>query len=144
MEVVAATFVNETGAHAMSVEMTKPATIHLLVHAHRDIPHPTVGLHLIDRMNNLVFAAGTRQLGSPMSPLHAGEERIFAFRLELAVQPGEYTFSLGCGEPSPDGPNHGFVQDRHEGLGPITVRGDPHRTWPFYGMAQLPLEISVL
>lgn len=144
MEVVAATFRNELGEHSMAVDMTKTATLHLLVRAHRDVPHPTVGLHLIDRMNNLVFAAGTRQLGSAMPPLKADEERLLAFRLELAVQPGEYTFSLGCGEPSPDGPNHGFIQDRHEGLGPITVHGDPHRIWPFYGIARLPLEITVI
>ena len=62
--------------------------------------------------------------------------------LELAVQPGDYTFSLGCAEPSPDGPNVGFLHDRHESIGPITVHADPETVFPFYGIARLPMEVT--
>jgi ABC-type polysaccharide/polyol phosphate transport system ATPase subunit len=144
MKIEAACFINELGEHSMTVEMGKRATLQVRVRAERAIPEPSVGLNLIDRMNNLVFAAGTRQLGAPMPPMSAGDERVITFRLELSVQPGEYTFSVGCGEPSDEGPNHGYVQDRHEGLGPITVHANAGHLWPFYGIARLPLEISVL
>jgi lipopolysaccharide transport system ATP-binding protein len=144
MKIEAASFINELGEHSMTVEMGKRVTIPVRVRAERAIAEPSVGLNLIDRMNNLVFAAGTRQLGAPMPAMSAGEERVITFRLELAVQPGEYTFSIGCGEPSDEGPNHGYVQDRHEGLGPITVHANAGHLWPFYGIARLPLEISVL
>ncbi len=144
MKIEAVCFINELGEHSMTVEMAKKATIQVRVRAERTIAEPSVGLNLIDRMNNLVFAAGTRQLGAPMPLMNEGEERVITFRLELAVQPGEYTFSVGCGEPSDEGPNHGYVQDRHEGLGPITVHANAGHLWPFYGIARLPLEISVL
>jgi lipopolysaccharide transport system ATP-binding protein len=143
LEVLAACFVNEHGLHSMSVEMLKTVQIHLLLRANREIPDPSAGLHLYDRMNNVVFAAGTRQLRTAMHPFRPGEERILIFKLSLTVQPGLYTFSLGCAEPSLDGPNHGFIQDRHEGLGPIEVHHSANETWPFYGIAQLPLRIEV-
>ncbi|MDD2762732.1 MAG: ABC transporter ATP-binding protein [Opitutaceae bacterium] len=144
LEVAAACFVNECGLHSLSVEMLQTVQIHLLLRANREIPDPSAGLHLFDRMNNVVFAAGTRQLHTPLHSFQAGEERILTFRLTMAVQPGPYTFSLGCSEPSLDGPNHGFVQDRHEGLGPIEVRYDAVGTWPFYGIARLPMEVAVV
>jgi ABC-type polysaccharide/polyol phosphate transport system ATPase subunit len=143
MEVMAAAFLNERGQHAMSVEMLKAATIHLLVRANHAIHSPSAGLHLFDRMNNVVFAAGTRQRRTRFLPLAAGEERIVTFQLTLAVQPGPYTFNVGCGEASADGPNMGYIQDRHEGLGPVDVYYQQGGTWPFYGIAALPIEVRV-
>ena len=100
------------------------------------------GIHLYDQMNNLVFAAGTRQLGVRLPPIAAGEERLLTFQIEMAVQPGQYTFSLGCSEPAREGPNQGFVHDRHEGLGPLTIHYDQGETYPFYGVARLPMEVK--
>jgi ABC-type polysaccharide/polyol phosphate transport system ATPase subunit len=144
MKIVAAAFVNEHGAQSMSVEMLKTATIHVLIRAHRAIIDPSSGIHLYDRMNNLVFAAGTRQLRVPLDPFEPGEERILSFEVTMAVQPGEYTFSVGCAEPSPEGgPNVGYIQNRHEGLGPIVVWTDMKVTLPFYGIGRLPMDIFV-
>jgi len=143
LQVLAATFQNERGEHSMSVEMMKTATIRVLLHAGAPIACPSTGLHLYDRMANLVFAAGTRQLKFPMEPMAAGEERVISFKLRFSVQPGEYTFSLGCGEPSPQGVNLGYIHDRHEGLGPISVHYEETRIMPFYGVAHLPMSISV-
>ncbi len=59
------------------------------------------------------------------------------------MQPGEYTFSLGAAEPSVGNePNVGFIHDRHENLGPIVVKADPAKLFPFYGIAQLPATVS--
>lgn len=113
--------------------------------AKRPIAVPSSGIHLYDRMNNLVFAAGTRQRQVPFDDFAEGESRVVEFQLVLSVQPGEYTFSVGCSQASAEGPNLGYIQNRLEGLGPITVSPSPlaDGTWPFYGHAKLPLEIKI-
>jgi ABC-type polysaccharide/polyol phosphate transport system ATPase subunit len=143
IEVVALAVENEHRAASLRVEMTRVATFRLLLRAKEAIAEPSVGFNLYDRMNNLVFAAGTRQLGIMIGALAAGEERIVTLRLTCNVQPGEYTFSVEASEPSAEGANFGFLHDKHEGLGPLVVHYEHSHTWPFYGIARLPLEISV-
>ncbi|HTT56453.1 MAG TPA: Wzt carbohydrate-binding domain-containing protein, partial [Opitutaceae bacterium] len=143
MEIVAAAMENEHGAPSLRVEMTRVATLRLLLRAVEPIAHPSAGINLYDRMTNLVFAAGTRQLGLVLPPMQAGEERILTFKLTCSLQPGEYTFSVETGEPSAEGPNFGCLHDKHEGLGPLAVHYEHDHTWPFYGIARLPLDISV-
>lgn len=122
-------------------------TMHIiaLLKAHGRIGDPSSGLHLFDRMSNIVFAAGTRQLQTPFGDFAPEETRLVEFQLELNVLPGEYTFSVGCGQLADDGPNQGYVQHRLEGLGPITVLPAPAAdgVWPFYGIAKLPLKIDI-
>lgn len=142
LEVAAAAFVNAQGQYGMAVSMMETCQIHVLLRAQRAVAAPMAGIHLYDRMNTLVFAAGTRQLGMTLPALAAGQDFLLTFQLELAVQPGEYTFSLGCSEPSRDGPNQGYIHDRHEGLGPVVVRYDHSEVWPFYGVARLPMEVK--
>jgi lipopolysaccharide transport system ATP-binding protein len=108
----------------------------------RDIANPSTGIHLYDRMNNLVFAAGTRQLKTPFADFTAGEKRLVEYILELTIQPGIYTLTVGSGQGSDD-PNVGYVQHRLEGLGPIDVVPANEGTWPFYGIARLPLQIEI-
>jgi ABC-type polysaccharide/polyol phosphate transport system ATPase subunit len=143
LEVVAATFHGELGVYALSVKMMETATIRLLLRAREPVTTPAAGIHLYDRMANLVFAGGTRQLREALPPMWPGDECLVTFRLTFSVQPGEYTFSIGCGEASSEGPNIGFVHDRHEGLGPVCVHYPEHEVWPFYGMAQLPMTVKV-
>jgi ABC-type polysaccharide/polyol phosphate transport system ATPase subunit len=143
LRILAAAFENDANEHDFSVTMQASAQIHLLLHAETAVDAPAVGLHLFDRMNTLVFAAGSRQRGVRLPPLRAGDELIVTLTLGLSVQPGEYTFSLGCSEPSAEGPNFGINLDRHEGLGPIVVHTDTSRVLPFYGVAELPLGIHV-
>lgn len=143
LQIVAATFENEAGEHHFSVEMQASAQIHVLLRAEGHVAAPAVGLHFFDRMNNLVFAAGSRQRGVRLPAMEAGDELVVSLTLGLHVQPGEYTFSLGCSEPSPQGPNYGVNLDRHEGLGPIVVHADATRVLPFYGVAELPLAIRI-
>jgi len=143
LEIAALSLENEHGAPSLRVEMTRVATIRILLRARDPIAEPSVGLNLYDRMANLVFAAGTRQLGVVLDPMAAGEERVVTFRLTCNLQPGEYTFSIEASEPSAEGPNFGFLHDKHEGLGPLAIHYESTHTWPFYGIARLPLEISV-
>jgi lipopolysaccharide transport system ATP-binding protein len=143
VEIVAAAIENEHGAPSLRVEMTRVATLRVLLKAHELIADPSTGFNIYDRMTNLVFAAGTRQLGVILQPMQAGEERLVTFKLTCNIQPGEYTFSLETGEPSAEGPNFGCMHDKHEGLGPLTIHYEHNHTWPFYGIARLPLEVSV-
>jgi len=143
LEIAALAVENEHGANSLRVEMTRIATLRLLLRAREPIGEPSIGLNIYDRMTNLVFAAGTRQLGVKLAPMAADEERIVTFKLTCNLQPGEYTFSVEASEPSAEGPNFGFLHDKHEGLGPLAVHYEHNHTWPFYGIARLPLEISV-
>jgi ABC-type polysaccharide/polyol phosphate transport system ATPase subunit len=143
LEIVAAMVENEHNAPSLRVEMTRVATLRVLIRAHEPIADPSVGLNLYDRMTNLVFAGGTRQLGVILGAMQTGEERLVTFKLTCNLQPGEYTFSLETSEPSAEGPNFGFLHDKHEGLGPLTIHYEHNNTWPFYGIARLPLEVIV-
>jgi ABC-type polysaccharide/polyol phosphate transport system ATPase subunit len=143
LEIVAARVTNGKSCDTMQVETLNRMTFHLLIRANEAIVDPSCGIHLFDRLGNIVFAAGTRQLGRRLPHLAAGEEIIVKFELQFNVQPGEYTFSLGTSEPSQDqDPNVGFIQDRHELLGPITVTADAEKVLPFYGIAQLPMTVA--
>lgn len=143
LAIEAASFQTDSGAYGMTVEMRRSATIRLLLKANAAIERPQCGIHVYDRLANLVFAAGSRQRGLEIPRMEAGERVVATMRIGMCVQPGEYTFTLGCGEPSPEGPDAGIVHDRHEGLGPITVvyRGPNPR--PFYGLADLPFEVTL-
>jgi lipopolysaccharide transport system ATP-binding protein len=142
LELAALAVENEHGAPSLRIEMTRVATLRFLLRAHEPIAEPSIGLNIYDRMTNLVFAAGTRQLGVVLAAMAAGEERLVAFKLTCNLQPGEYTFSVEASEPSAEGANFGFLHDKLEGLGPLVVHYEHAHTWPFYGIARLPLEIS--
>lgn len=143
MELVAATIEDEGGVHSMSVMQSQVVTIRLLIRARRAVQRPSAGLHLYDRLGNLVFAAGTAQLRQDIPPMSASDERLITFCLTLAVQPGEYTLSLGCAELSATDANVGVFADQCEGIGPITVHVPRQETARFYGIAQLPMEVTV-
>jgi lipopolysaccharide transport system ATP-binding protein len=143
LEVVAARVTDREGRDSMQSEMGERLTFHLLLRANQDIVDPSAGLHLFDRLGNLVFAAGTRQQSRRLPDLSAGDELVVSLELQLAVQPGEYVFSLGASEPSSgQGPHVGYIHDRHELLGPIVVTADPTRPLPFFGIAQLPMKVG--
>jgi lipopolysaccharide transport system ATP-binding protein len=142
LRIVAARVTDERGKDTLKVQMLEPLFFHLLVKATETIPQPCVGFHLHDRMDNLVFAAGTPQLRTPLPPLKPGQELIVRFEIGFNVQGGEYSFGLVTAEPSEEGPNIGYFHDRHQELGPIVVLADYSEVLPFYGTAQLPMKIS--
>lgn len=142
LEVAEVGFFDWRGNAARTFTVGQTVRVLLRLQAHQSIIDPSTGLHLFDRMNNLVFAAGTRQLRQEFASFRAGESRIVELTLELSVLPGPYTLSIGCAEASDD-PNSGHVQHRLEGLGPITVIPATDGTWPFYGIAKLPLSIKI-
>ena len=95
-------------------------------------------------MGNLVYAAGTPQLRFPLPGLTKGQEFMLEFRVGLNLQPGVYTLSLDAAEVDPENPNLGVFYDRVGGLGPLTVVSHVSGAQPFYGIAQLPMDIGYL
>ena len=142
LEFLAASVLDGQGNSTWDFEMMHRATLRVLLKARQPVALPSVGLQLHDRMGNLVFAAGTPQLRFPLSPLAAGEEIMLDFQLTLSLHPGSYTLSLDAAECDEHDPNIGTFYDRVGGLGPITVAHHAVGALPFYGVAQLPLEIA--
>ena len=141
-EITGCAIVDRNGFATRNIMMGQSAHIFLLMRARRDIPSPSAGIQLYDRMSNLVCAAGTRQLRVELPALPANREMIVELKVTLDVQPGEYLFCIGCSEPSSEGANIGIICDRHEGLGPLSVVADGTQLMPFYGIARLPMGVS--
>lgn len=142
LELVAADFINERGDHAYQVTMMQTAIIRLLLRANQPVADPAVGLQVFDHMANLVFAAGTPQRHFNLPSLAAGEEVLLEFRLTCALRPGEYTLGLDAASRVPTQANAGNFHDRVMGLGPLVVHYEQSEVLPFYGIAQLPLQIT--
>ena len=144
LEVFAARVTDHRRKDTFAVKMLESLDFYVLLKATVPVYDPSTGIHLFDRLGNLVFAAGTRQLRHRLPDLRPGQELLVKFEITFNVQPGEYTFSLGAGEPSSEGPNIGHLQDRHEMLGPIVVTTDEQQIFPFYGIAQLPMKVTLI
>jgi ABC-type polysaccharide/polyol phosphate transport system ATPase subunit len=142
IEVLAAAVFDGQGAPTLDFEMMHHAVIRMLLRANGPVGRPSAGIQVHDRMGNLVFAAGTKQLHFSLSALSKGDEILLEFRLGLTLYPGTYTLSLDTAEPNPEDPNIGTFFDRIGGLGPLTVSRHSGGVFPFYGTAQLPLEVS--
>jgi lipopolysaccharide transport system ATP-binding protein len=138
--IAAATFQDESGRHGLSVVQNETAVIRLRLVARRGI-RPSAGLHLYDRLGNLVFAVGTKQLRKPLPGMRPGQQMDVTFHLTFSVQPGEYTLSLGCSDTPETESDICELEDQHEGLGPIAVHSLPGMA-RFYGIARLPIDVT--
>ena len=141
-KVQAIALLNSAGLPMLDFAVGEKIGVHLLLRAEQAIAEPAVGVQLHDRRSNLIFAAGTRQLGTGLPPLAAGDEIALCFVLTLDVTPGLFTLTVDCSEPSAEGPNLGVFHDVVGGLGPLTVHLSHSQMWPFYGVARLPLEVT--
>lgn len=141
-EFVAGAVFGAHGGAATEFELQQQARIQLLLRAKAAVRRPSVGLQVHDRMNNLVFAAGTPQLRFDLAALAPGQEILLEFRLTWSVQPGVYTLSFDAAEFDADNPNVGHFHDRVGGIGPFTISHQSPGALPFYGIAKLPMEIS--
>ena len=144
LRIVAASISNGQGQYGYDVLLMEEIKIRMIIQAFDVVKKPAAGIHLYDRMNNLIFAAGTRQVGVVLADMVAGDKILLEISVTMQVQPGAYTFSLSCSEPLPDQPNMGINHDRYEALGPINVFIKDEGVWPFYGIAQLPIDIKQL
>ena len=144
LRILAACISNGHGQYGYDVLLMKEIKIRMIIQAFDTVKNPSAGIDLYDRMNSLVFAAGTRQIGVVLADMVAGDKILLEISLAMQVQPGEYTFSLVCAEPSPEHANMGIDHDRYDGLGPINVFTKDPGVMPFYGIALLPITIKQL
>ena len=143
LEIIAICLRAPDGTASPQVALMQTLRIEVLVRTRVAIAQPSYGLHLYDRMNNLVFGAGNLQLGVAAPPLAAGATARITYHVVMSVQPGPYTFNVAAGEPVADNLNLGQFYDVVEGLGPVQILIPAAGVWPFYGMANLPMKIEV-
>jgi ABC-type polysaccharide/polyol phosphate transport system ATPase subunit len=144
LEVIAASVVDGHGVPTWDFEIMHRAAVRVLLRANSPVRVPSAGIQVHDRMGNLVFAAGTPQLNFALPALEKGVEILLEFRIALNLQPGAYTLSIDAAEFDAEDPNVGTFYDRIGGLGPLNIAHHGTGALPFYGMAQMPMEISYL
>ena len=142
LALLAVSFENEHGLAVPHVRMGQTGRLYVLIEARKAVTQAAVGVRVHDRMDNLVFAAGNRQLGLALPPLAPGDRILVRMDIGFTLNPGPFTLTVDCGEPGTEGPNHGVFHDVAEGLGPVTVHYGASEMWPFYGIAQLPLALA--
>jgi lipopolysaccharide transport system ATP-binding protein len=133
LEVVAARLTDADGRDGMAVAMRDVLNIDLLIVSHEPVASPSAGFVLFDRLGNLVFSAGTGNLGHQLPALSPGESVVVRLSVHFSVQAGQYTFNVGTAEL-------GRVHDWHERLGPIEVFQEGTGPPPFNGIAELPMQ----
>jgi hypothetical protein len=143
IRIVAARVTDQNRRNTLKTMLGGVLKFEVLIEAVRPVHLPRAGINLFDRFNNLVFAAGTYQSECELPDLEPGDRVVVRFDLTLDVQPGEYTFGLGASLPSDQNPEHGVVCDKVTQLGPIVVLQDRSLLRPFYGIARLPMSVSV-
>lgn len=139
LKILAARVVDDAGRDAARVEMGERLSFKVVLEAHERIELPRAGIRLFDRFSNLVFSAGTYQLGQVLPAMNPGDRIVVTFTIVMEVEPGKYSFGLGAGEPATDDPNDGVAHDRIDRLGPIIVDLTPGKHRSFFGMARLPM-----
>lgn len=143
LRILAARMVNAEGADTTSVDVGHTLTFRVLLEARDRIALPRAGIRVFDRFSNLVFSAGTFQLDHQLPPMDPGDRLIVSFTMTLDVEPGTYTFGLGAGEPGSEDLNDGIAHDRIDRLGPFIVELKPGVIRNFFGIARLPMSVSV-
>ncbi len=143
MEIIAACVTDKNGNHTLSVNMTEELRFYIYARAHRVVKKPYFGIVIYDKAENLIFTGTTLQIMDYSPELTNEQEIVVGFKVKMTIQAGQYTFRLSCAEPLvPYHPNKGVSLDAHGALGPITVLFDYEKNRaPFYGIAQLPMEI---
>jgi len=133
LEVAAARLTDADGRDTLAVPLRDVLNIDLLIVSHGAVAEPSAGFVLFDRLGNLVFSAGTGNLGHRLPALSSGESLVVRLTVRFSIQPGRYTFNVGTAEL-------GRVHDWHEMLGPIEVFKEGEGPLPFHGIAELPME----
>jgi len=141
LELLAVTAQNENGDYTLEIPVMSTVTIQVLMVAHRYIQMPNFGFTLIDRMNTVIFSSSSWHKGYKLKPMLPEEKRIVTFKICLSVQPGEYSFALGCAEINPLDMQNALTLNRILGLGPLVVIKDPNTISPFGGIANLKMEV---
>jgi len=137
LRILAADVRDGRGRRTLRARVGERIAIRLLIAAEAALARPEIELALYDRFNRLVSGLALGDLGAALPPLGAGERRIVSFRLEAALEPGEYTFALTAYERGDAASRAAWrTLARHAGLGPLSIAWE-RELLPFYGIASL-------
>jgi len=143
ISIVGARVTDVSGNDTQTFRVGERMVVYVLLSASRDVEHPRAGLRLFDRLDNQIFGGGSAQVSKHLPPLLSGERLIVRFELTLDIRPGPYSFGLGTSEPDhSEGPNGALFHDSIDALGPIDVAPPDNGRLPFFGMANLPLDVA--
>jgi lipopolysaccharide transport system ATP-binding protein len=133
LEIEAARLTDDAGHDSLVVGMKETLHFDLLIVGREPVRTPSAGVKIFDRFGNLVFSAGTGNLGHRLPSLEPGDSVVVRLSVRFNLGPGLYTFTVGVAEL-------GRFHDWHERLGPIEVFLDGSGPPPFDGIAELPME----
>jgi len=144
IELIAARVVDNKGSDTFQSEMMDELNFYILIRAQENIFAPSAGIYLYDRMGNLIFQCGVRQLQKRLPDLKAGQTVLVRLCLNLTIQPGPYTFNLSCTGFSHDRKGEkNYVWTMYEQLGPLVVTfTHTEEMIPFGGIARMPLTVD--
>jgi lipopolysaccharide transport system ATP-binding protein len=137
--IVAVAFYNERGEPTTTFRLGE--TLRIKVAYRPDARRPThVTAVLRNKYDHVVTSIGSSRLGvAPPEP--GGAMAIFDMRLELRVEAGNYSVTIGLADWI--SPNRGESLDTSEAIGPITVQWDyENEVAPFLGMFGPPATAS--
>jgi ABC-type polysaccharide/polyol phosphate transport system ATPase subunit len=145
LQIVAARVLNARGQESLAASMGETLSFEVLLEAREAVESPRAGIRFFDRFNTMVFGAGTFQAGQHLPAMAAGDRLVLRFDVTMNIEPGQYTFGLGAGEPADDGGiDAGLAHDRIDLLGPIVISVVRDQVRPFFGKARLPMRIAVV
>jgi len=145
LEFLAVSFTDSLSRPANRIAMGDAAHLAMLVRVNQGVNNPELVFRLIDRLGNLVFCSCNSSLGYQLGEFSTGSVFAVRFEVVLAVATGPYTLTVEIGKHAENRPNIGIYFDIAEGIGPIHVFDpEPNAVQPFYGMAQLPCEMTFL
>ena len=141
-EIVGFTVADVDGRECWTVQTGGVLRVWYLVEARARCGDLNLGIHFYDRRGILAFGVGTINRRVTLPPLEPGDRIVCALTVRLALQPGEYTLMPQSGGLTGTSPEPGLLHDRLESLPPVVVTRAAGDLNPFYGLVDLPTEIT--
>ncbi|MCA9298318.1 MAG: ABC transporter ATP-binding protein [Phycisphaerales bacterium] len=142
LQVEAARILDGSGNDTLRTRMSGVLEIQVLVRAVEAVARPRVGLHVVNRFNERIYAASNYQLGHVLPDLDAGERLVVTFHLTMDVAPEPHTLTIETSVPVPGDVNAGLLQDQIGGVGPIGIESRRDELREYYGAARLPMTVA--
>jgi len=128
----------------MAVKMFDKLNIDVSVRFMKKVKLPSIGIHLFDRLGNLVFASGTHRIKCNINEVNDGDVVSLRFVITFNIQQGEYLYSIGVTDIIDIENNNGVLLDRIDMQGPISVIRCVNDQSTFGGIVQLPMEAFII
>lgn len=141
-EILAVCFLDSNGEPLTIAKIGSEVTIQTLFTSYS--PKPVhVSVTIKNKYNQVVTVIGSYTLRTPLPYIIAGSEVLFQIKINLAIESGDYVFSMSLGQAEEI--SQGIVLDETPWLGPFQVVWNYKNEIPsFYGMVGLPATAQFL